>query len=207
MDNNALLTHEETLLIESALGNPDGVIAFPTDTVYGLGCIIGNQEAVEKIYKIKNRDGNKPLSLLGVSFESLEKYVKFVPDLAEELMEKFWPGGLTIVLPKSRHVPDYVTSGLDSVGLRIPANPVFLEMLKRCVPDMALATTSANLSTQPDLLTYEAVSALLSDNVDYILEEHDIMLSGKASTVVTITKDNHLRVLRQGDVDVSAYIG
>lgn len=198
MTENYKLTHDETMSIEEALGKPDGVIAFPTDTVYGLGCQLENEDAVNKIYKLKIRDAGKPLILLGANTKSLLKYVKFIPDKMMELINKYWPGPLTIVLPRTRYVPDYITANLDTVGIRVPDHPVLLELLKRCVNDNVLATTSANLSNYPDLTTYEEVKKVLGDKVDYLVEDYNIPLSGKASTIIALNKDNSIKILRQG---------
>ena len=200
METDIILSHEETLFIDQALGKDDGVIAFPTDTVYGMGCVIGNEASANKIYDIKGRDKQKPLTLLGVDFDSLERYVKYVPEKAEELIKHYWPGGLTIILPKSRYVPDYITSGLDTVGIRVPNHPVFLEVLKRCVQDKVLATTSANFSYQSEMITYDQVKEVLFDKIDYIIPEHGIISKGIASTVISITKDNKIKVLREGEI-------
>lgn len=200
MENSFILSHDETLLIEEALSQEDGVIAFPADTVYGLGCLIDNEAAVERIYTIKGRPANKPLILMGSSPQALEKYVKYIPEKARTLMKHFWPGALTIILPKSRYVPDCITGETPTVGLRVADSPLVNELLKRCTKDMVLATTSANLSGQPDLVRYTDVKNLLADKVDHIVEEYAFNLSGKASTVVTINKDNTINVLRQGAI-------
>lgn len=200
MENTHILTHDETLIIEESLNKPDGVIAFPTDTVYGLGCLVENEKAIQKIYTIKGRPSDKPLILMGCSIESLEKYVKFIPEKARNLMNYFWPGALTIILPKSRYVPDYITGEYTTIGLRVPEHPLTIEILKRCSKDMVLATTSANLSGEPDLCHYNDVKNLLANDVDHIVEEGAIPVSGRASTVVTINKDNTINVLRQGAI-------
>lgn len=200
MQKSDLLSHEETLFIESALSKEDGVISFPTDTVYGLGCLPENIKAVERIYSLKNRSQQKPLILLGSSFEALEKYVKYVPENIKQLMNKYWPGPLTIVLPQSRYVPEFINFNQDSIGIRIPDHPVILEVLKRCTHTNVLATTSANISNQPDLTTYEEVKTNLGDKVDYIIQNYNHSVKGTPSTVITINQDNSLRVLRQGTV-------
>lgn len=200
MQKTDILSHEETLFIETTLSKEDGVISFPTDTVYGLGCLPENIKAVEKIYSLKNRTQQKPLILLGSSFESLEKYVKYIPENIKQLMNQYWPGPLTIVLPQSRYVPEFINSNLDSIGIRIPDHPVILEVLKRCTNNNVLATTSANISDQPDLTTYEEVKTNLGDRIDYIIENYNLPIKGTPSTVITINQDNSLRVLRQGTV-------
>lgn len=200
MGNSFILTHNETLSIETALAKEDGLIAFPTDTVYGLGCLIENELAVKRMYNSKLRPIDKPLILMGSTSEVLEKFVKFIPGKARELMHKHWPGALTVILPKNRLVPDYITANLDTVGLRIPEHPVVIEILKRCTNDQVLATTSANISGQPDIITYDEVKKTLGNKVDYLVEEYNIPLSGKPSTVISFNKNNSIKILRQGSI-------
>jgi L-threonylcarbamoyladenylate synthase len=200
MEQTYLFSHEETLNIEEALGRPDGVIAFPTDTVYGLGCLIENEDSVRKIYEIKQRDARKPLILLGYSIECLNKFVKYIPDSISTLTTKHWPGALTIVLQRSRYVPDYINSDLDTIGIRIPDHQAILEILKRCTPEGVLATTSANISGEPDMTKYEEVKKNLGDKVDYLVDDFNIPVSGMPSTVITLSKNKSLKVLRQGAI-------
>jgi L-threonylcarbamoyladenylate synthase len=200
MEQTYSLSHEETLTIEETLGKPGGVIAFPTDTVYGLGCLPENEESVEKIYTVKQRDTRKPLILLGHSIEILSKYVKFIPDNIATLMNKHWPGALTIILPRSRYVPDYINADLDTIGIRVPGHALALEILKRCTPAGVLATTSANISGTPDIIEYDILKKTLGEDVDYLVEEYDIELSGLPSTIIALNKDNSIKVLRQGAI-------
>ena len=108
----------------------DGVIAFVTDTVWGLGCLPESRIAVEKIYKIKHRDSKKPLILMSFDTYPLLKYVDNIPKAAHKLMKEHFPGALTLVMNKSKETPDYVTSGMDTVGIRVPDNEVFSDILK-----------------------------------------------------------------------------
>lgn len=121
-------------------------IIIPTDTVYGLVCRYDSKVAVERIYKLKGRDRNKPLILLGYNWTSLKKFVKTreSKDLQKLIKEK-WPGALTIILPASKKVPDFLNKGFKTIGLRVPDNEFALNLLKKC-PGKVLASTSANLS-------------------------------------------------------------
>lgn len=176
--------------------NNNGVIAFPTDTVWGVGCLVKNPEAVEKIYRMKGRDRGKPLILLGNSLDTLLPYVKTMPDKAKELAEKHLPGALTLVMEKSDRTPDYVTSGFDTVGIRIPDHPVFLEMLEKT--SGVLATTSANVSGEGAFSCREDVEN--SIEVDYILDDYGFSAGGRESTVVKVDRDNKIKVFRQGAI-------
>lgn len=121
-------------------------IIIPTDTVYGLVCRYDSKVAVERIYKLKGRDRNKPLILLGYDWKSLKKFVKVSanPNL-QKLIKEGWPGALTIILPASKKVPKFLNKGFKTIGLRVPDNEFTLNFLKEC-PGKVLASTSANLS-------------------------------------------------------------
>jgi len=177
-----------------------GVIAFPTDTVWGVGCLVENPEAVRKIYRMKGRDFDKPLILLGSSLEFLLPYVETIPVKAKELAKKHFPGALTLALKKSDKTPDYITSRFDTVGIRIPDHPVFRELLERTYK--VLATTSANLSGEGSFSSRREVEQSIGCEVDYILDDYGVSAGGMESTVVKIDKDNTIKVLRQGAVNL-----
>ena len=123
-----------------------GVIAYVTDTVWGVGCLPDNEEAVKKIYEIKHRDGKKPLILMSDEVYNLFDYVRQpIEKEAQKLIKKHFPGALTLVLEKSEKTPDYITSGMQTVGIRIPDNETFAEICRN-IDGRVLATTSANLS-------------------------------------------------------------
>lgn len=178
----------------------DGVIAFVTDTVWGLGCLPNSEKAVEKIYEIKHRDAKKPLILMSDDVKNLMKYVKPLPEKANELIKKHFPGALTLVVEKSTETQDYITSGMQTVGIRVPNNKIFAEICKS-IDGHVLATTSANLSGFPPALTYEQAVEYISDKVDMVVEDYGEKAQGHASTVVGILP-NGIKVFRQGDVVV-----
>ncbi len=176
----------------------DGVVAFVTDTVWGIGCLPNSEKAVKKIYEIKHRDGNKPLILMSFDIYPLLKYVKPLPKKAHELIKKHFAGALTLVVPKSDLTPDYITSGFDTVGIRVPDNEVFQEICK-CVEGGVLATTSANISSYPPALTYEEAVEYIGASVDYVVKDYGLKAQGTASTVVGVSEDS-LNIFRQGDI-------
>ena len=176
----------------------DGVVAFVTDTVWGIGCLPNSEKAVQKIYEIKHRDGNKPLILMSFDIYPLLKYVKPLPKKAHELIKKHFAGALTLVVPKSDLTPDYITSGFDTVGIRVPDNEVFQEICK-CVEGGVLATTSANISSCPPALTYEEAVEYIGASVDYVVKDYGLKAQGTASTVVGVSEDS-LNIFRQGDI-------
>jgi len=193
------LTEKDTLNIRNIL-NADGIIAFPTDTVWGIGCLPENAEAVEKIYSIKSRDRGKPLILLGKNLQSLLPFVDKIPEKALELAKKHFPGAITIVVKKSSLAKDYMTAGFDTIGIRIPDCPVFIEMLEKCTKNGVLATTSANISDAGSVSTIEEVLLQLGEKIDYIINDDGFCPKGTESTVVFIGTGGEIKILRQGAV-------
>lgn len=175
-----------------------GVIAYVTDTVWGLGCLPNNESAVKKIYEIKKREAQKPLILMSNEIYPLLDYVKPIPKIGQILIKKYFPGALTIVTDKSENTPDYITSSMPTVGIRIPDNEVFREICE-IIPGHVLATTSANLSHQPSAKTYEQALENMSGLADLIIEDYGVTAKGLESTVVGVINDE-LRIFRQGAI-------
>lgn len=175
-----------------------GVIAYVTDTVWGLGCLPNNESAVKKIYEIKKREAQKPLILMSNEIYPLLDYVKPIPKIGQVLIKKYFPGALTIVTDKSENTPDYITSSMPTVGIRVPNNEVFREICE-IIPGHVLATTSANLSHQPSAKTYEQALENMSGLADLIIEDYGYAAKGLESTVVGVM-NNELRIFRQGAI-------
>ncbi len=179
----------------------DGVIAYVTDTVWGLGCLPSSEIAVKRIYEIKHRDGKKPLILMSDEFYNLFDYLKLpIEKEAQKLIKKYFPGALTLVLEKSENTPDYITSSLPTVGVRIPDNNTFAEIC-RSVEGHVLATTSANLSGEPPALSYNEAVKYLGEKVDLIVPDYGCEAKGKASTVAGF-KDGKTIIFRQGEIEI-----
>lgn len=178
----------------------DGVISFVTDTVWGLGCLPESEKAVKKIYEIKGREKEKPLILMSDDTYPLFDYIKDVPKSAQKLMKQYFPGALTVVVPKSDKTPDYMTSNLNTVGIRVPDNEVFAEIC-RCIDSRVLATTSANLSHEPAALTYDEAVNYIGDKADMVIEDYGYTAKGLASTVVGF-KDDEMIIFRHGEIQL-----
>ncbi len=176
----------------------DGVIAFVTDTVWGLGCLVQSEKAVKKIYEIKKREAQKPLILMSDEIYHLLNYVKPIPKVGQILIKKYFPGALTIVTDKNENTPDYITSSMPTVGIRVPDNEVFREICK-IIPTHVLATTSANLSHQPSAKTYAQALENMSGLADLIIEDYGYPAKGLESTVAGVM-NNELRIFRQGEI-------
>ena len=171
-----------------------GNVAFPTETVYGLGADALNPEAVEKIFTAKGRPNDNPLIVHVPGKDDIRSLVREIPAVAEALMEKFWPGPLTLIFPKSRLVPGVVTGGLDTVGIRIPAHPVALALLKAA--RIPVAAPSANISGRPSPTSAYHVLKDLNGKIDAIVDGGKTAV-GLESTVLDITGDVP-RILRPG---------
>lgn len=180
--------------------NNGGVIAYVTDTVWGLGCLPDNEKAVKKIYEIKKRETQKPLILMSNEVYNLLDYVKPIPKVGQQLIKKYFPGALTIVTDKSDKTPDYITSNMSTVGIRIPNNKVFKEICE-IIPNHVLATTSANLSHQPSAKTYDQALENMTGLADLIIEDYGYHAKGLESTVVGVM-NNELRIFRQGAITI-----
>ena len=176
-----------------------GVIAYVTDTVWGLGCLPENENAVKKIYEIKHREAQKPLILMSNEAYNLLEYIQQpLSKTASKLIKKYFPGALTLVLEKSSKTPDFVTSGMNTVGIRVPDNEVFKEICE-ITPGHVLATTSANLSHQPSAKTYEQALENMKDLADIVIPDYGCFAKGLESTVAGIF-DNEIKIFRQGAI-------
>lgn len=194
------LTEELKKQIKTVLEN-NGVIAFVTDTVWGLGCLPSSEAAVKKIYDIKKREAQKPLILMSSDIENLKPYVGGIAATAQDLIDKHFPGALTLVLKKSPKTADYLTSGFDTVGIRVPANDVFREICE-AVGGHVLATTSANLSHDPSAKNYEQAIECVGNNCDMVIPDFGCEAKGLESTVALVAQDK-INILRQGAVVLS----
>ena len=189
----------DTIIDETAaIIRSGGTVAFPTETVYGLGADGLNPAAVRKIFEAKKRPPGNPLSLLVHSMEDLEKVARNIPEKAFRLMDAFWPGPLTIVLEKNDIVPGITSGNLSSVGVRMPDHIIPLELIKRA--GTPLAAPSANLSGKPSPSLAAHVVADLTGRIDAIIDGGEASI-GLESTVIDMTVEPPV-VLRSGAVGI-----
>ncbi|MDE3198227.1 MAG: threonylcarbamoyl-AMP synthase [Acidobacteriota bacterium] len=182
------------------------LVAFPTETVYGLGANALDAAAVERIYEAKGRPHSSPLIVHVESIAMARELAASWPGRAELLARRFWPGPLTLVVPKKAIVPDVVTAGLPSVALRMPAHPVAIELLRAA--RIPLAAPSANRFTQLSPTTAQHVRESLGDRVDMILDGGACAV-GIESTVLSLAGGSP-RILRPGMItrpEIEAAIG
>ena len=189
---------ETELTLAANLIRAGRLVAFPTETVYGLGANALDEAAVQRIYDAKERPATSPLIVHVADVAMARQVTAEWPRLAQTLAERFWPGPLTLVLRKAKGIPDIVTAGLDTVGLRIPSHPVALALIRRA--QVPIAAPSANRFTQISPTTAEHVRLGLGSTVDLILDGGATAV-GIESTVVSLTGDP--TILRLGMVSQS----
>jgi L-threonylcarbamoyladenylate synthase len=177
-----------------------GVVAYPTDTLYGLGADAFNEAAVERVFVIKGRPHGMPLPLLLADADALVQVASEVPPLARVLAERFWPGALTLVIPRSSKVPELVSGRGWKVGVRVPDHPVPRELARRL--GAPITGTSANKSGGPDPRTADDVRRQLGDEVDLVIEGGGLP-AGQPSTVLDLTGPSP-RIVRAGAITKEA---
>ncbi len=187
---NSFSSIKQALLIIKA----GGLVAFPTDTVYGLAADLYNESAIDRIYQAKGRDMAKAIPVLISSMNQIEQVSPAFPESARKLAQKFWPGALTLVVPRSPDLPDNLSSG-PTVAIRMPDYPPVLTVLQHCGP---LAVTSANLSGQSNPLCAQDVLDQLDGRIDLILDGGAVS-GGVPSTIVDCSIEPPV-ITRQGAI-------
>ncbi len=176
-----------------------GLVAFPTETVYGLGADATDEQAAKKIYAAKGRPSDNPLIIHISSPMDAEKYA-YTNELYKKLADAFMPGPLTVIMKKRKNIPDSVTGGLDTVAVRCPSHPVARQLIEKC--NVAIAAPSANLSGSPSPTCVNHVVSDLEGIVDAIIDGGDCEI-GLESTIVKM-EDNQLTLLRPGAITADA---
>ena len=171
-----------------------GVVAFPTDTVYGLGACFDNVAAVRQVYRLKQRPYGMGLPLLLAETAQIEQVARVIPPVAERLAEAFWPGALTMVLFRGGSVPDAVTGGEETVAVRVPAHPVAIALIAGV--GNPIVGTSANVTGRPSAVTAADVLSQFGDSVGMVIDGGECP-GGVESTIVDVTGEVP-RLLRRG---------
>ncbi len=174
--------------------------AFPTDTVYGVGCLAFDAAAVEKLYEIKGRAHNKPIPILVTGPEQLALLAREITPLAEQLIKQFWPGALTLILKRRPELPDAICAGGDTIAVRMPGHVLTLALIQEV--GSPLATTSANLSGRQSPLDAQQALLNLNGRIDLILDAGPCP-GGIDSTVVDATGEQ-VRILRETAITARA---
>ncbi|MCF8067977.1 MAG: threonylcarbamoyl-AMP synthase [Desulfobacterales bacterium] len=176
--------------------NEGGIISFPTRHLYGIGADALNPEAVERVYNIKGRPMDKPLSMLILNKDELKEYVEEIPPVASTLMEIFWPGKLTLIFKAKDTLPQRLIAGTGKIGIRLPEHPfsrLIMKSFKR-----PITATSANLSGQEGCFNCSELEPSLIEKLDLIIDAGQLK-GGLGSTVVDVT-NNDPQVIREGTV-------
>lgn len=193
-DNNA----EDVLFEAAQIIKAGGLVAFPTETVYGLGANALDEAAARKIYAAKGRPSDNPLIAHIASFSELAPLVAKIPEAGHKLADAFWPGPLTLVFPKSDKVPYGTTGGLDTVAVRMPEHPVARTLIR--LAGVPVAAPSANTSGRPSPTKAEHVQQDMTGRIDMIIDGGQVGI-GMESTIVDVTEEIPV-MLRPGAITV-----
>ncbi len=182
--------------------NDGGLVITPTDTIYGIMADAINEDAVRRVYDVKKRGYNKPLIVLMDSFEMVEEYTEELSEMEKKLMDKFWPGLVTFILKKNDKISDLITSGSDTVGVRIPDNNDLLEIIRRL--KRPVVSTSANITETPVITCIEMLEDDIVNSVDYI--EDGGLIENESSTIIKVNEKD-IKILREGKIcnDIKDY--
>ena len=207
MLNTKLLSDTtENIALAADIIADGGLVAFPTETVYGLGADALNAEAVGKVYAAKGRPSDNPMIVHIASKADFARLTPYITEDMEKLMEAFWPGPLTMVVPRKPMIPDTTTGGLDTVGIRMPDHLVALELIAKS--GCPIAAPSANLSGKPSPTIAQHVVDDLDGRVDAIICSNDCQV-GIESTVIDMTSERPM-ILRPGIItkhDIETVLG
>lgn len=203
--NTEILTLENELseIVKKAsdLLHQGAIIAFPTETVYGIGCLMSKHESISEIFRLKCRKFNNPLAAHIGNIQMAERLSEKVPELFYSIAEKFLPGPLSIVIAKSKFVPYIATSGLESIGIRFPENRVFTAIAEEA--GEPLVATSANMSGDISPVSGKQVIDTFSGKIPLIIDTGGTKYK-KDSTVIKIS-GNNISILRKGAIDVEEF--
>jgi len=173
-----------------------GVVVFPTRCLYGLGADAFNPDALEKIFHIKQRPLNKPLSILVAGMEDILALVTHIPNSALQIMEKFWPGQITLIFKANPDLPSILTGGSGKIGIRLPEHRGALALVKAA--NIPITGTSANISGMPGCCDIKDLDPLVAGKTDCILDSGKLK-GGPGSTIIDLTA-HRVKILREGEV-------
>lgn len=176
-----------------------GIIVYPTETVYGIGCDPLDMEAYDRVQRLKKRMEYKPMLLLAYSLNHVEEMAGSLSEIPRKLAEKFWPGPLTIIIKPRKNFPEYLLGPSHGAAFRVSSHPVAASLAKEF--GRPIISTSANITGQAPMVTYEKALNTFENIVDIVIGTHEI-LTGKPSTVVDLTS-GHFSLVRKGNITLS----
>lgn len=175
--------------------NNGRIAVVPTDTVYGIIGDALNMDVIHKVYEVKKRNYSKPLILMVSSIKMLEEYVDSINELERKLINRYWPGKLTILFKKNERINDLITSGSDLVGIRFPDNKELIELMEKL--NKPLISTSCNISSKDVITSIDMLEEDISKYVSYVYDGG--ILSDTSSTIVKVV-DEEVEILREGEI-------
>ena len=182
-------------MAQSRYGSAGELLALPTETVYGLAANARDDQAVAKVFALKGRPASNPLIIHLASAEQAQDWAREIPAAARQLMDAFWPGPLTLVLPAHAHVSRTITAGQDSVALRVPAHPLALDVLRRFGGGLVAPSANRYMSISPTCA--EHVAQQFADS-DLLILDGGASAVGLESTIVSLLENDPPRLLREG---------
>ena len=188
----------EELKIPAKIIKEGGIVIFPTETVYGIGTNGLDKEAIKKLYEVKQRPLNKPISLLVSNIEMVEQVAKNISKLEYKIMQNFFPGPLTIILEKKDIVPDILTANTNTVGIRMPSGEIARKLIEYA--GVPIATPSANISGKPSGTNIKDIQKDFAGKVDCFIDNGESKL-GIPSTIIRVI-NNEVHILRQGSISM-----
>lgn len=193
---------KEEIIEVSNVIKAGGIVILPTDTVYGLACDVMNEEAIKKIYDLKGRSFSNPMNILVSNIDMIRKVTKRISKKEEEIIERFFPGPLSIIFKKNEVVPNIVTAGLDTIGIRMPENDFLLELIENL--EMPIVATSCNFAGEAPMTNTIGIFKKFVEQVDCIVDSGEAKI-GVASTVIKVER-NDVKILRDGPIKKSELI-
>lgn len=178
--------------------NNGNIAVVPTDTVYGIIGDATNIDVIHKVYEVKKRDYSKPLILMVSSIDMLEKYVLEINDIEKKLIDRYWPGKLTILFKKNNNIDDLITSGSNLVGIRYPDNKELNELMDKL--NKPLISTSCNISSKEVITSIDMLEEDISKHVSYVYDGG--ILSDSSSTIVRVN-GGKIEIIRDGELSSS----
>ena len=177
-----------------------GIVIMPTDTIYGIVADATNEIAIKRVFDMKKRNENKPMLMLVNGYEMLEKYVMGINDIEKKLIDRMWPGALTIIF-KKKNINDLLTGGLNTVGIRYPNNKMLIDIMNEL--DVPLLSTSVNVSGEDPATDVNYINEEILNKVDYVYNGGEC--KGSPSSIV-IVNDDGIKVLREGAIKTKELI-